>query len=171
MATINAKRLSQLMRDMARVPSQVSKKIAADLDREIQGNFDQGVDPFGRKWRRLARSTIEAGRHPPPLTDTGRGRRSVRVKAMAGAGVSIVVGVLYMIYHQFGGASHLRGPGGSYSRRKQNKHFGRDADRSSGRENPPRRSFLPQGNEMPKRWIAIIDKAYRSAMQKVWRRG
>jgi phage gpG-like protein len=171
MGTINAARLSQLLREMSRVPSQAAKKAAADLSREIQGNFDRGVDPFGAKWKRLAKSTLDSGRHPPPLTDTRRGRRSVKVKPMAGAGVAIVVGVLYMMYHQFGGSSHLRGPGGSYRKRKQNKHFGRDADRSSGRGNPPRRSFLPQGTEMPPRWVAIIDRAYRSAMQRVWRRG
>lgn len=169
MKVVNAKRLSQMMRELGRVPSRVSGKIAADLNREIQSNFDRGVDPFGRKWRRLAKSTVERGRHPPPLTDTGRGRESVVAKSMRGAGVMIVVGVLYMIYHQFGGASHLRGPGGGYHNRHKNKHFGRDKDRSSGRENPPRRSFLPQGNEWPKRWIEIVDRSWRGAMQKVWR--
>ncbi len=171
MAAINSARLAQLMRDMARIPSQVSKAIAADLHREVQRNFDRGVDPFGSKWQRLAKSTLKRGRHPPPLTDSKRGRRSVKIKPMAAAGVAITVGVLYMMYHQFGGASHLRGPGGSYRKRKQNKHFGRDADRSSGRDNPPRRSFLPQGSELPPRWIAIIDRAYRSAMKRAWNRG
>lgn len=164
MRAINAKRLSQLVRDLGRVPSQASSRIAQDLNREIQNNFTRGVDPFGRKWRGLASSTIEGGRHNPPLTDTGRGRRSVTAKSMRGAGVMIVVGVLYMIYHQFGGKSHLPG-------HKRNKHFGRDKDRSSGRERPPRRSFLPQGGEFPKRWVAIIERVYQATMIKAWRRG
>ncbi len=164
MKAINAKRLSKLVRDLARVPSKASSRIAYELNNEIQSNFDKGVDPFGRKWRGLARSTIEGGRHNPPLTDTGRGRASVTAKSMSGAGVMIVVGVLYMIYHQFGGKSHLPG-------HRKNKHFGRDKDRSSGRKHPPRRSFLPQGNEFPKRWVAIIERVYRSTMLKAWRRG
>lgn len=171
MKAINAKRLSQLVRELGRVPSQASAKVAYALNREIQNNFDRGVDPFGRKWRGLAKSTIEGGRHNPPLTDTEQGRRSVTAKSMRGAGVMIVVGLLYMIYHQFGGASHLRGPGGSYSKRHKNKHFGRDADRSSGREHPPRRSFLPQGGQFPPRWVAIIERVYRASMLKAWRRG
>lgn len=164
MRAINAKRLSQLVRKLAAVPSQASAQIARELNAEIQGNFDKGVDPFGRRWKRLAKSTLAKGRHPPPLTDTRRGRESVTAKSMRGAGVMIVVGVLYMIYHQFGGKSHLRG-------HRKNKNFGRDKDRSSGRATPPRRSFLPQGNEWPKRWIAIIDRAYTNASLKVWNRG
>lgn len=164
MKAINAKRLSQLVRKLATVPAQASARIARDLNTEIQSNFDRGVDPFGRAWKGLAKSTQEKGRHPPPLTDTGRGRASVTAKPMAGAGVAIVVGVLYMIYHQFGGKSHLRG-------HRKNKNFGRDADRSKVRMRPPRRSFLPQGNEWPKRWVAIIERAYGDVSTRVWRRG
>ncbi len=171
MKAINAKRLSKLVRDLGRAPSVASAQIARELNKEIQSNFTRGVDPFGRKWRGLAQSTKEAGRHNPPLTDSGHGRSSVVVKALRGAGVAIVVGALYMIYHQFGGASHLRGPGGSYSKRHKNKAFGRDADRSKGREHPPRRSFLPQGNQFPPRWVAIIERAYKAATTKAWRNG
>jgi phage gpG-like protein len=171
--TVNAKRLSALVRKLATVPSKASSKIAQDLNREIQRNFSAGVDPFGRKWKKLAPATLEGGRHPPPLTDTHAGRKSVTVKPMRGAGVMIVVGLLYMIYHQFGGASHLRGPGKTararYANRKKHKHFGRDEDRSKGRARPPRRSFLPQGDEWPKRWVTIIERAYDAASKKVWR--
>lgn len=166
MRVVNAKRLSQIVRDLGRVPSRASGKIAIDLNKEIQSNFNRGVDPFGRKWKRLAKSTIARGRKWPPLTGkTRRGRESVVAHAMGGAGVAVVVGVLYMIYHQFGGKSRLHG-------HRKNKAFGRDKDRegrdSKGRGNPPRRSFLPQGKEFPPRWVDIIERAYKAAALKAW---
>lgn len=161
---MKARQLSRAIRDLERVPSQAATDTARDLSREIQGNFDRGVDPFERPWRKLARSTIEGGRHNPPLTDTGRGRRSVRVFATAGAGIRITVGTLYMLFHQFGGASHLKGG-------HKNKKFGTSSDLSAGRSNPPKRSFLPF-DVMPPRWLEImqrnIDK--RVAALKVARR-
>lgn len=164
----DAKRFSKIMRDMAKVPSRAAKKTAQDISSKIQRNFDQGVDPYGRHWRELAESTVERGRHEPPLTDSGRGRSSVTVAAMAGAGWRITVGVLYMIYHQFGGASHLRGPGGSYRKRKQNKHFGRDKDRGGRRKKPPKRSFLPF-DRMPSAWGEIVRSNIEAAAKKVLR--
>jgi phage gpG-like protein len=165
---VNARRFSKVLRDLARVPSQATAAIARDLNKEIQRNFDRGVDPYGRKWRTLAKSTLERGRHPPPLTDTGHGRASVVVKPGAGAGLVITIGVIYMLYHQFGGASHLRGPGGSYRLRRRNKNFGRDADRSPGRDNPPKRSFLPF-DRMPSKWLAIITRRITEQAQRVAR--
>lgn len=166
----NARRFSAALREMARVPSRVSAAIAKDISKEIQKNFSAGVDPYGRAWRALAKSTIKAGRSPPPLTDTGAGRRSVLVRSTSGAGIEIVVGVLYMLYHQFGGASHLRGPGGSYRLRKKNKNFGRDKDRSGGRNNPPRRSFLPF-ERMPPKWEKIWEKHLKAMLKKGGFRG
>lgn len=171
MKPINAKRFAKVVRDLGRLPSKASAQVAKDLSAEIQRNFERGIDPYGKRWRPLADSTLDRGRHAPPLTDTGHGRASVRVKSKRGAGIMIVVGVLYMIYHQFGGASHLRGPGGSYAKRHKNKAFGRDKDRSSGRNHPPRRSFLPHGNQMPPRWLAIIERAYSTAAKRTWRSG
>lgn len=166
----NARRFSQVIRNLAKVPSQATTAIARDLNKEIQRNFDRGVDPYGRKWRPLAESTLERGRHPPPLTDTHEGRNSVLVTPGRGAGLKVVVGLVRMLYHQFGGASHLRGPGGSYRRRKQNKNFGRDKDRSAGRERPPKRSFLPF-ERMPSAWLEIIRKRIDEQARKVLRGG
>lgn len=172
--TYNAKQFSKIMRELARVPAQSSRDVARDINREIQRNFDRGVDPYGKPWRKLAKSTLENGRHPPPLTDSRDGRKSVRVSAMAGAGIQIVVGVLYMLYHQFGGASHLRGPGNNarqrYKNRKKHPDFGRDKDRSSGRESPPRRSFLPF-DRLPPAWGEIILGRLEQNARRVLNRG
>lgn len=168
---IDARKFSQVMRNMTRIPSRVATKVAEDLSDEIQSNFDRGVDPYGRPWRELAESTLERGRHAPPLTDTRTGRDSISVRAMAGAGVRIVVGVLYMIYHQFGGASHLRGPGGSYRLRHKNKHFGRDKDRGGPRrEKPPKRSFLPF-NGLPASWRRIVERRMAQILRRAVTRG
>jgi len=167
---INAKRFSKVLRAMAQAPSKATTAIARDINIEIQRGFDRGEDPYGKKWRGLADSTIEAGRHNPPLTDTGRGRASVVVSPTVNAGLKLTIGVLYMIYHQFGGPSHLRGPGGSYRLRKKNKDFGRDKDRSGGRENPPKRSFVPF-DRMPRTWGEIILARIEEAAGKALRRG
>lgn len=109
MPVIHAKQFSQVMRDLARVPAQASRAIAKDISKEIQRNFARGVDPYGEPWRELADSTRARGRHEPPLTNTGSGKRSVRVAP----------------------------------------------DRSTDRENPPRRSFLPF-DALPRAWGEII---------------
>lgn len=114
------------MRDLATVPAQVSTVIAKDISREIQRNFDVGRDAFRKRWKPLAKSTLARGRHPPPLTDSGRGRASVSVTPRAGAGITITIGILYMVYHQNGGD-----PG------------------------PPRRAFIPV-TVLPEAWAEII---------------
>jgi hypothetical protein len=82
------------------------------------------------------------------------------------------VAVLHMIYHQFGGASHLRGPGRNpaqrYANRKKHKDFGRDRDRSRGRNRPPQRSFLPF-DRMPKAWERIVQREIERAAKRVLR--
>lgn len=99
---VDARRFSRVVRSLGRVPSQISRAVADDIAQEIQDNFDRGVDPFYRTWRPLAPATLRRGRTPPPLTDTGRGRRSISVKPLGGAGITIRVGSSYMPYHQFG---------------------------------------------------------------------
>jgi phage gpG-like protein len=148
------------MREMARVPSRVAPAVARDISREIQRSMDASKDPYGRPWK------IKANGKRSKLLRTGRGRASILVRAARGAGFQITVGVLYMIYHQFGGASHLRGPGGSYRLRKKNKNFGRDKDRSSGRNKPPQRMFLPF-DRLPDSWGAIILARLEAMGQKV----
>ena len=176
MTKVDAARFSQIMRNMARISSRASAEVARKINEEMRRNFDKGVDPYGRKWKRLAKSTIEKGRHPPPLTDTGAGRASIMVQPARGSGIRITVGLLYMIYHQFGGPSHLRGKGRNaverYKNRKKHRDFGRDKDRGGTRGQPPKRSFLPF-DKMPSAWLAIwqkaIDQAARRALRGVTR--
>jgi len=146
---INAKRFSAVMRDMAKVPSRAAAAIARDIRQEILRSMNASVDPDGKAWRLKSdgkRSTLEK---------TGAGKRSILVTPTTGAGFKITVGLLRMIYHQFGGASHLRGPRGSYRKRHMHPDFGRDADRGGRRMRPPKRSFLPF-DKLPRAWGEIV---------------
>ena len=139
---MNAKRFSAVMRSLAKVPAQVSRKTAADISREIQRQMDASKDPDDHAWQ----PKRDGG--ATQLKKSGRGRASIKVTPTSGAGLKITVGVKYMIYHQFGGKSHLRG-------HKKHPDFGRDADRGGDRQKPPKRSFLPF-DKLPDRWGAII---------------
>lgn len=102
MAKFTAKGFSRALAELATVPSQIAPAVAKRINREIQKNFDAGVDPYGRAWAPLRPRTLAKGRHPPPLTHTRKGRRSVRAFATQNAGVAITVGVDYMGIHQAG---------------------------------------------------------------------
>jgi hypothetical protein len=151
----NAKRFSKVMRELAKVPSQASRAISDDISKEIQRKMDKSVDPYGKPWklRRNGRPTI--------LKKSGKGRRGIDVSPTRGAGFRIIVHVLYMIYHQFGGKSHLRG-------HKKNPNFGRDKDRSSRRGRPPTRSFLPF-DILPAAWEKIVKKRIEEQAKRVLR--
>lgn len=122
---------------MARVPSQISARVAEDIDKEIQRNFDLGRDAFRKRWKALAASTLARGRHPPPLTDTHAGRNSIDVSPLPGAGVRIIIGKVYMIYHQYGDPPHL-----------------------------PRRAFVPV-EIVPSAWAEIILFRFEERAKKV----
>jgi phage gpG-like protein len=102
LAKFTAKAFSRALAELATVPSQIAPAVAKRINREIQKNFDAGVDPYGHAWAPLRPRTLAKGRHPPPLTDTRKGRRSVRAFATQAAGVAITVGVGYMGIHQAG---------------------------------------------------------------------
>lgn len=159
----NARRFARALREeLARLPSQIARDVSVKIGAEIQRNFDRGVDPYGRAWRPLAKSTIERGRFNPPLTDTGEGRDSISVEPASGAGIKILVGLTRMLYHQFGGKSHLRGG-------RRNRAFGTAADLSAGRNSPPKRSFLPF-DRIPPRWVELYQESLDELSARAQRR-
>ena len=90
---------SRALRDLARVPSRVSPDVARGIKREINRTFREGTDPYGRPLAPLRPATLAKGRHPPPMTDTGRAKRNVTVRAAQGAGVQILSPPHPLIYH------------------------------------------------------------------------
>ncbi len=76
----------------------VSVIAAPAITKELQREFSRGADPYGRKWRKLATGK------PSHLTESGRLRRGTRAGPLPGrrAGVRILIGAPYAIYHQTG---------------------------------------------------------------------
>lgn len=121
-------KLSQILRELAKVPSQASSRVAARIHKEIQANFDRGIDPYGKPWAPLALATLRKGRFPPPLTDSGDGRRNVKVSPTRSAGIEVSSTVFYMDYHRTKKRANL--------------------------PKLPRRSFLPEDG-LPESWRKI----------------
>jgi len=103
-------KLQKHLEQLASVPSQASREIADGITRELQKEFKQGTDPYGKAWKPLRPSTLKSGRHPPPLTDSGRLRDGTLAQPMRGAGVQIVVGAPYGVFHQYGTRRMARRP-------------------------------------------------------------
>lgn len=90
---------SRALRQLARVPSKVAPEVARRIRADLMRRFAAGEDPYRRKWAPLKPATLAKGRRPPPLTDTGRGKRGIRVSPARGAGVRITSSVGYMRHH------------------------------------------------------------------------
>lgn len=93
--------LSANLSKLASVPSQIAKDAAEGIRSAIEQEFEAGQDPYGRSWAALEQATIDKGRRPPPLTDSGD-MSNVEVTPSAGAGISIEFGAEYAGFHQTG---------------------------------------------------------------------
>src|SRR5687767_3617731 len=127
---------SNALRASIRVPSQIAAPLSKLIAKDIQQNFTLGQDAYEKPWKPLAPATLRKGRTPPPLTDTGKGRKSIRVKPSKDAGIVITVSDAKMKFHQVGARPQL-----------------------------PRRSFLPT-NTLPKTWRLYWDAEYSKALRK-----
>jgi hypothetical protein len=87
------------LRQLAKVPAKIAKPVAKRLKKDQERYFNLGVDPYGRPWAPLKPATLAKGRHPPPLTDTRKGRRGIKFTPAKGAGVQIRSFVSYMAGH------------------------------------------------------------------------
>jgi Phage virion morphogenesis family len=83
--------LADRLGDLANVPARASRTVAFELEGFLAEEFDAGRDPYGDAWEPLAQATIDRGRTPPPLTDTGAMRHSVQVRPTRGSGVSVTL--------------------------------------------------------------------------------
>lgn len=128
--------LSSRIRDLAGVPSQAAKQASEGIYDLIDQEFNQGTDPYGKKWAKLRPATLAKGRHPPPLTDTGDMRDSVEVKPMKGSGVSITIDQLPAWFHQW------------------------------GTEKMAARPILPSGSRMPGTWDREVADAIDDAVKR-----
>jgi hypothetical protein len=97
-----AEAIRGLVDALAGVPSRAAPQAARAIRVLIGKQFTAGRDPFGRPWRALRPATLAKGRHPPPLTDTAKMRRGIRVFAKAKVGIAITVPAPPGQFHQFG---------------------------------------------------------------------
>lgn len=131
-------RLAENIGKLASVPSQAAADAADSIATLIEQEFDAGEDPYGNEWEPLSTATKANGRTPPPLTDTGAMRGSVRVQPMRGAGISITV--------DHPAAPHQTGWTGS---------------RGTG----PARPILPS-YAFPRGWREALDRAVSAAAKR-----
>ena len=85
--------LAQHIATLASVPSRASKRVAEAIEQLILDEFDAGADPYGNAWAPLEEVTLQkrSQTSEPPLTDYGTMRRSLIVRPMSGAGISITI--------------------------------------------------------------------------------
>lgn len=95
-------RLAQTLRELNAVPSQAAADAAPKIRALITKQFSSGANPYGTAWAALRPATLARGRRPPPLTDTRRMRRTIRVQTRAGSGLKISVPAPYAGFHQTG---------------------------------------------------------------------
>jgi hypothetical protein len=102
----DVRNLDQLARNigkLASIPSRMAPAASREIATLIQGQFNAGVDPYGRPWAALKPSTLARGRRPPPLTHTGKMRGGITVKPRQGAGIEIsFASDVPAIFHQYG---------------------------------------------------------------------
>lgn len=87
--------LAKNLRALGKLPSQVAKKGARELEELIDSQFEQGVDPYGRRWARLKNGQRSF------LQKSGELRRSLAVIPRSSAGIRIRISDL-AAYHQSG---------------------------------------------------------------------
>ncbi len=130
--------LAHRIESMSGVPARALARISEAIGAEIAQEFDAGRDPYGDPWVPLADATLAKGRTPPPLTDSGNMRNSVKTKPIGPSDLLITI-AHPALPHQTGWSG------------KQGKG--------------PARPLVPtQG--MPASWGSAIDSAVRAEFER-----
>lgn len=92
------KKLGKMMAvvdELARVPRKVAVIAAPKITKLLHEQFDRGVDPYGRKWKKLA--TGRPAHLKGKTLDLSKGTKAI---AMARGGIAIILGAWYGFFHQ-----------------------------------------------------------------------
>jgi len=128
------------------------QRIAPTIRSNIEAQFATGVNPYDTKWKPLAPYTLRKGRTPPPLTETGALRRSVKV-TVSGYTLRIVATDLVAGMHQWGTRKKL-------SPMKSVRRKGQVVATKVWGTHVPKRQILPDGR-IPNKWRQQIRKMAR----------
>lgn len=141
-------RLKDAIRKLSDLPRAVALDAAPDLNRELQAEFSDARDPYGRPWAPVKPSTLArrlVSRGGPPLTDTQQLSGGTMVEPRTGgrAGLLIRLGMPYGYFHQVGFRA--------------------------GRTSVPARRILPQFG-LPAGWRRILEDSARRCARRIMRR-
>lgn len=132
-------RLAENIGKLASVPSRASARVAVEIKALIQQEFDAQADPYGNAWAPHAPATIERHGSHAILDLSGDMRRSLDVRPMRGAGVSITI-----------------------DHPSEDHQTGWDGPQGKG----PARPILPRAG-LPPLWKEAIDAAVLAEIQAV----
>lgn len=78
------------LRNLARIPAATARFAVPEIKAEIDRQFATETDPYGKRWAPHAPSTVRRYGAHKLLQLTGSGKAQIRVRALPGAGISIV---------------------------------------------------------------------------------
>jgi hypothetical protein len=131
--------LAENLGRLARVPSRASAQVADEIRTDIEGEFSSESDPYGEPWEAHAETTVERWGEHNILDLSGEMKRSLDVRPMRGAGVSVTIDHPAGV-HQTGWS----GPQGE----------------------GPARPILP-GDDFPEQWAEIVDDALEANIRSI----
>jgi hypothetical protein len=121
--------LAARLAELAKIPSRVAARVASDIDAQLKGEFDHGVNAYGNAWKPLLPQTIRRKRGDARiLRRTDQLSAETGAKPAAGAGIEIT-SLDYGSFHQTGTSRMVA------------------------------RKILPDGGALPKPWTESIQSA------------
>jgi hypothetical protein len=131
--------LADRIADLAEIPSRIAARVSPQIEALIVEEFAEGKDPYGSSWEPLAEATLDKGRTPPPLNDTGAMLGSLSVRTMRGAGIQITI-------------DHPSAP----------HQTGWEGPQGEG----PARPILPARGELPIAYTEIVDREIKNEIRR-----
>jgi len=127
------------------------RRIAPTIRSNVEAQFAKGVNPYDTPWKPLRPATLAKGRTPPPLTETGALRRSIKVTAN-GYTLRVIAADLVAGLHQNG-----------WTRSRIKRRKGKVVGKTTIGPGATKRQILPDGR-IPNVWRQQIRRMAREIM-------
>ncbi len=92
MAFSAAAKYKNAARELNKIPSRLAAEAAPAIERMWRKTYRAGQNPYGVKWQKLAKSTIDRKGHDTILVESGDSYKATRVRPLPGAGIQLVTG-------------------------------------------------------------------------------